>query len=48
MNKGNDMIVFRVENTNVNAPPVNNNDEIILYQIGRYVSSNKAVWLFIS
>jgi hypothetical protein len=30
--------VFRVENTNLNAPPVNNNDEITLY-----VSSNEAV-----
>ncbi|GFQ97672.1 uncharacterized protein TNCT_505641 [Trichonephila clavata] len=38
------MTVFRIENTNVNATPVNNNDEITLYQIGRYISSNEAVW----
>ncbi|GBP65088.1 Down syndrome cell adhesion molecule homolog [Eumeta japonica] len=38
------MAVFRVENTNVNAPPVNKNDEITLYQIGRYISSNEAAW----
>ena len=31
VNKGSDMAVFRVENTNVNAPPVNNNDKIPLY-----------------
>jgi hypothetical protein len=44
VNKGSDMAVFRVENTNENAPPVNKNDEITLYQIGRYISSNEAVW----
>ncbi|XP_055910503.1 uncharacterized protein LOC129944866 [Eupeodes corollae] len=44
VNKGSDMAVFRVENTNLNAPPVNKDDEITLYQIGRYVSSNEAVW----
>ncbi|GFQ96362.1 ATP-dependent DNA helicase [Trichonephila clavata] len=44
VNKGSDMAVFRIENTNVNAPPLNNNDEITLYQIGRYISSNEAVW----
>ncbi|GFR17143.1 helitron_like_N domain-containing protein [Trichonephila clavata] len=38
------MVAFRIENTNVNAPPVNNNNEITLYQIGRYISSNEAVW----
>ena len=38
------MAVFRVENTKVNAPPVNKNDEITLYQVSRYVSSNEAVW----
>lgn len=38
------MAVVRVENTNVNAPPVNKNDEITLYQIGRYISSNEAAW----
>lgn len=38
------MAVFRVENTNVNAPPVNENDEITLYQIGRYISFNEAAW----
>ena len=39
VNKGRDIAVFQVENT-----PVNNNDEITLYQIGRYVSSNEAGW----
>ncbi|GFR14232.1 ATP-dependent DNA helicase [Trichonephila clavata] len=42
VNKGSDMAAFRIENTNVNAPPVNNNDEITLCQIGRYISSNDA------
>ncbi|XP_044597583.1 uncharacterized protein LOC123274158 [Cotesia glomerata] len=44
VHKGSDMAVLRVENTNVNAPPVNKNDEITLCQIGRYISSNAAVW----
>ncbi|GFR22669.1 helitron_like_N domain-containing protein [Trichonephila clavata] len=44
VNKVSDMVAFRIENTNVNAPPVNNNNEITLYQIGRYISSNEAVW----
>ncbi|CAH1099330.1 unnamed protein product [Psylliodes chrysocephalus] len=44
VNKGSDMVVFRIENTNVNAPPLNQNDEITNYQIGRYISSNEAVW----
>ncbi|XP_044575237.1 uncharacterized protein LOC123259041 [Cotesia glomerata] len=44
VHKGSDMAVFRVENTNVNALPVNKNDEITLYQIGRYISSNEAAW----
>nr|XP_046472567.1 uncharacterized protein LOC124214346 [Neodiprion pinetum] len=44
VNKGSDMAVFRVDNINANAPPVNTNDEITLYQIGRYVSSNEAGW----
>ncbi|CAF4851971.1 unnamed protein product [Pieris macdunnoughi] len=44
VHKGSDMAVFRVENTNVNAQPVNKNDEITLYQIGRYISSNEAAW----
>ena len=35
VNKGSDMVVFRIENINVNASPVNNNDEITLYQTGR-------------
>ncbi|XP_015924122.1 uncharacterized protein [Parasteatoda tepidariorum] len=37
------MAVLRVENTNVTDLPVNNSDEITLYQIGRYISSNEAV-----
>ncbi|XP_044582624.1 uncharacterized protein LOC123263704 [Cotesia glomerata] len=36
--------ICKVENTNVNAPPVNKNDEITLYQIGRYISSNEVAW----
>ncbi|CAG9834798.1 unnamed protein product [Diabrotica balteata] len=44
VHKGSDMAVFRVENTNVNAPPINKNDKITLYQIGRYISSNEAAW----
>ncbi|XP_046967564.1 uncharacterized protein LOC124535400 [Vanessa cardui] len=32
--KGSDMGEFIVENSNLNAPPVNKNDEIMLYQIG--------------
>ncbi|XP_044575115.1 uncharacterized protein LOC123258925 [Cotesia glomerata] len=44
LHKGSDMAVFRVENTNVHSPPVNENDEITIYQIGRYISSNEAVW----
>ncbi|XP_071036521.1 uncharacterized protein [Parasteatoda tepidariorum] len=38
------MAVFRVENTNVTALPVNNSDKITLYQIGWDISSNEAVW----
>ncbi|GFQ93601.1 ATP-dependent DNA helicase [Trichonephila clavata] len=37
------MAAFLIENTNVNAPLVNNNNEITLYQIRRYISSNEAV-----
>ncbi|XP_050340140.1 uncharacterized protein LOC126766383 [Bactrocera neohumeralis] len=44
VNKGSDMAVFRIENTNVHSPPLNQNDEITNYQIDRYVSSNEAVW----
>lgn len=39
VNKGSDMALFRVENTNVNK-----NDKITNYQIGRYISSNEAAW----
>ncbi|GFT78757.1 ATP-dependent DNA helicase [Trichonephila clavipes] len=39
-----DRAVFRNEHINVNAPSVNNNDEIMLYQIGRYIRSTEAVW----
>ncbi|GFX63689.1 ATP-dependent DNA helicase [Trichonephila clavipes] len=41
---GSDRAVFRNEHTNVNAPSVNNNDEIMLYQIGRYIRCTEAVW----
>ncbi|XP_023159393.1 uncharacterized protein LOC101459168 [Ceratitis capitata] len=44
VHKGSDMALFRVETSNVNAPPVNKNDEITLYQFGRYISSNEAAW----
>ncbi|XP_050066554.1 uncharacterized protein LOC126555710 [Aphis gossypii] len=44
VHKDSDKAVFRVENINVNAPPVNKNDEITLYQIGRYIISNEAAW----
>ncbi|GFQ94621.1 ATP-dependent DNA helicase, partial [Trichonephila clavata] len=44
VNKGSDMAVFRIENTNLNALPVNNNDETTLYQSGRYISCNETVW----
>lgn len=43
VNKGSDMAVFRIEDTDVNAPPLNQNDEITNFQIGRYISSNEAV-----
>ncbi|XP_055605588.1 uncharacterized protein LOC129753765 [Uranotaenia lowii] len=44
VHKGSDMAVFRIENSNSNVSPVNKNDEITLYQTGRYISSNEAVW----
>jgi hypothetical protein len=44
VNKGSDIAVFRIENTNVNTPLLNNNDEITLYELGRYISSKEAVW----
>lgn len=44
VNKESDMAVFRIENNNVHSPPLNQNDEITNYQIGRYISSNEAVW----
>lgn len=39
INKGSDMAVFQVANGN------NSNDEIMQFQLGRYISSNEAVWL---
>ncbi|GBP76086.1 hypothetical protein EVAR_46954_1 [Eumeta japonica] len=41
VHKGSDMAVFSVQN-------VNKNDEITRYQIGRYISSNEAVWRILS
>lgn len=35
--KGRDMAVFSVQN-------INENDEITCYQMGRYISSNEAIW----
>nr|XP_042912535.1 uncharacterized protein LOC122272676 [Parasteatoda tepidariorum] len=37
VHKGSDKAIFAVQN-------VNKNDEIIHYQIGRYISSNEAIW----
>ncbi|XP_036339810.1 uncharacterized protein LOC118749148 [Rhagoletis pomonella] len=44
VNKGSDMAVFQIQNTDGNAPRLSDNDEIMRYQIGRYISSNEAVW----
>ena len=41
VNKGSDMAVFTVQN-------VNENDEIMCYQMGRYISSNEAIWRILS
>lgn len=41
VNKGSDMAVFGVANEN-------RNDEITQYQMGRYVSSNEAIWRILS
>ena len=37
------MAVFQIHHTDVNAPRLND-DKIMRYQIGRYISSNEAVW----
>ena len=42
VNKGSDMAVFGVGNT---TAPI---DEINIYQLGRYISSNEAVWRILS
>ncbi|KIH54434.1 hypothetical protein ANCDUO_15421 [Ancylostoma duodenale] len=42
VNKGSDMAVFRLENENAAF------DEIIQYLMGRYISSNEAVWHILS
>uniref|UniRef100_A0A182HPH8 Helitron helicase-like domain-containing protein n=1 Tax=Anopheles arabiensis TaxID=7173 RepID=A0A182HPH8_ANOAR len=44
INKGSDMAVFNIQNTEVNTAGSITNDEITGYQIGRYISSNEAVW----
>jgi hypothetical protein len=44
VNKGCDMAVYQIHNTDVNAPQLNDDYEIMRYQIGRYISSNEAVW----
>ncbi|XP_049308668.1 uncharacterized protein LOC125777626 [Bactrocera dorsalis] len=41
VNKGSDMAVFGVA-------PENNHDEILQYQMGRYISTNEAVWRILS
>ncbi|GFS49323.1 ATP-dependent DNA helicase [Trichonephila clavipes] len=42
VNKGSDMAVFGVENTTAS------DDEVTQYQLGRYISSNEAVWRILS
>ncbi|XP_075465454.1 uncharacterized protein LOC142499645 [Ascaphus truei] len=37
VNKGSDMAIFRITNEHIQ-------DEVTLYQLGRYISSNEAVW----
>lgn len=44
INKGSDMAVFNIQNTEVNTAGSITNDELTGYQIGRYISSNEAVW----
>ena len=39
VNKGSDMVIFAVTNAN---------DEVSQYQMGRYVSSNEAIWRIFS
>ena len=41
VNKGSDMAVFQIHYTDVNTPWLNDNDEIMRYQIGRYITSMK-------
>jgi hypothetical protein len=41
VHKGSDMAIFGVQN-------INENDEIARYQMGRYISSNEAVWHILS
>ena len=38
------MAVFQIQHTDVNPPRLNDNDEIMLFQIRQYVSSNEDVW----
>ena len=38
------MAVFQIHKTDLNAPRLNDNEEIMRYQIDRYISSNEAVW----
>ncbi|XP_025199920.1 uncharacterized protein LOC112597908 [Melanaphis sacchari] len=41
VNKGSDLVIFEVQN-------INKNDEIARYQMGRYISSNEAIWHILS
>ncbi|XP_057664480.1 uncharacterized protein LOC130898900 [Diorhabda carinulata] len=41
VNKGSDLAIFEVQN-------INKNDEIARYQMGRYISSNEAIWHILS
>ena len=43
INKGSDMCMFSVAGENVDR-----NDEVRRYQMGRYISSNEAVWRLLS
>lgn len=40
--------VFQIQNTDVKVPRLNNNNEVIHYQIIRYISSNEDFWYFFS
>ncbi|GBP51524.1 hypothetical protein EVAR_44500_1 [Eumeta japonica] len=45
VNKGSDMAVFQIVQ---NSEQNNRNDEILMYQMGRYINSNEAAWRIFS